>query len=182
MREYGDNPDVGGASQGAGPEQTVGRQLFVAIAVGAVVLTSVMFLMVLAVMQAPPSVIGDSSFQPADASPADYARHIAVEESVLQVVTGARGDRELEITGRVRNTGSSAVKAADINCRCITVSGGEALFKLPLIVDTRLDEVGDGWLMPLSSREFNLRIGRFPKNIEPEASRIEVTNVSVQSL
>jgi len=182
MPEVADNPRDISASQDPGPAQAVGRQLFVAIAVGVVVFSTVMLLMVLAVMKAPPSVISDMDFQPTATSLAGYAPHIVVEESLSRVITTARGDRELELVGYVRNTGNSPVRAANIRCCFRTVSGGEAIFELPLVVDTRVNAVGSGWLMPLSGREFRVRIGRFPERIEPEPSYIEVTNVSIQRL
>ena len=143
---------------------------------------TVMLLMVMAVMKAPPSVGSTADFQPADTYLAGYAHHIVVEESISRVITNARGDRELELIGYVRNTGNSPVKAANIRCCFRTASGGEAIFELPLVVDTRVNAVGSGWLMPLSGREFSARIGRFPERIEPEPSSIEVTNVSIQKL
>jgi hypothetical protein len=182
MPEAADNPRDAGASHDAGTAQAVGRQLFAAIAVGVVAFTIVMLLMVLAVAQAPPPVVSDAEFQSTETSLVGYAHHIVVEESISRVITTARGDRELELTGHVKNTGNSAVKAANIRCCFRTASGGEAIFELPLVVDTRVDAVGSGWLMPLSGREFSVRIGRFPERIEPEPSDIEVTNVSIQRL
>ena len=182
MPEVADISPDGGASQDAKAAQAFGRQLFVAIGVGAFVLATVMLLMVLAVINAPPSVVSKANVQSADTSLAGYADYVVVEESLSRVITTASGERELELIGYVKNTGNSPVKAANIQCFFKATSGGKAIFELPLVVDTRVDAVGNGWLMPFSGREFGVRIGRFPEGIEPEPLYIEVTNVRIQEI
>jgi len=169
-------------SPDAGTTQAIGRQSFVAIVVGLIVFTTVMLLIALAVIKASPSVSTYASSQPAGKSVADYAHYIVVEDFLARVMTGAHGYRELELVGKVRNTGDSPVKAATIRCCFRTASGGEAIFELPLVVDTRVATVSNGWLMPLTGRAFSVRIGRFPEGIEEEPLYIEVTRVSTQKL
>jgi hypothetical protein len=183
MQEITDIPDQGEISMNTEPAQLGGKQLFIAIALGAIVLVAVMLVMVLAVKQAPATSFSKAGYQPMDASSAiGYARYITVEGDVSRFETNVIGSREIEIKGYVRNTGSSAVKAADLRCYFMTVSGGESSLELPLIADTRLEEVGNGWLMPMSGREFGVRAGEFPEGLKPELSRLEVINVRVRSL
>jgi hypothetical protein len=158
------------------------RNLFVAVGVGATVLAIVMLLMMFAVLRASSPLIGHSQPQSEEVRPADRAVPVVVEETTAWPATSMHGARELVIRGVVRNSLHSPIKAADMRCYFKTASGGETPFEFPLIVDTRLDEVGAGRLLPFSAREFGVRIGEFPNRSRPTVSRIEVVNVCVQSL
>jgi len=52
---------------------------------------------------------------------------------------------------------------------------------LPLVVNTRIDDVGDGPLKPFSVRNFRVRIGEFPDELAPEILQVEVVNVQLRS-
>ena len=182
MQEDADNPERDGGTEDAEKAQSFVKPPFIAVAVGAAVLVVVMFLMMLAVTQAPPSFVDNSRSQPIAAPSADYAGHVVVEEPVSKLLANTDGIRELEIGGFVRNVGNSPVRAADIRCYFRKGSGGELVLELPLIVDTRLTEVGVGGLMPMSRRRFGVRVGRFPENVSSEVARIEVINVSLRNL
>lgn len=181
MEEIDSAAEPGGTPahpKGATPD---GKQSLVAIAVGAGVFAAVMFLILLAVRQAPPPVDANSHPQSGDISPADYAQYIVVENCVANLRTNALGARELEIKGYVKNSGARTVRSAALRSHFRTVSGGETSLEFPLVIHTRLDDMGGGPLMPMSGREFGVRAGKFPEGLEPEISRLEVINVRLQS-
>ena len=174
------------SSEGTAPMEAVspfGRQSFVGIIVAAAVLMAVMVLMLLAVRQSRPAVIANSdarSYERSDGvSPQHYARHIVIERFVADICTSMAGTRGLEIKGHIRNTGKLAVDYADLKCYFRTKAGSETSIELPLIIDSKLDAISDGPLMPLSRRAFGLRIGEFPDDLEPEILRMEPVNVRV---
>lgn len=181
MEEINDDIEEGGAeehSDAAPPETT---KPFVAIVIAAAAFAIVMLLMLLAVGRRPAAVIPNSGMASGDVPPAKYARKLSIESHVHNVRANPAGGRELEIEGYVKNAGNMAVSSADLKCYFRTDSGGEASLEVPLIIDSRLDDLNGGPLMPLSGREFHVRVGEFPDNLEPQMSRLEVVNVSVLS-
>jgi hypothetical protein len=159
-----------------------GKQSFVGILVAAAVLITVMLLMLLAVRHSRPTVSANSDARPYESesvSPRLYGRHMVIDHFAAELRTSVAGTRGLAIRGYVRNTGKLAVGSADLKCVFRTKTGTETSIELPLIIDSKLDEVSDGPLMPLSGREFGLRIGEFPLDLEPEIVRMEPVNVRV---
>ena len=156
-----------------------GRQI-TAIAAGAIVFAIVMLLMLLAALQAPPAVV-DSGSRSHDISQEGYARNLLVEDCIPQVRDTAAGLRELQINGYVRNVGKLPVAEADLRCYFAARSGGEISLDFPLVIDTRLDDVGEGPLAPMSGRRFAVRVGEFPDTLAPEILRVEVANVRLRN-
>lgn len=178
MQEIDDEIGEGGASEpseAAPPERT---KPFVAIVIAAAALATVMFLMLLAVGRRPAA---NSDRESGDAAPAEYAREVSIESYVQNVRSNVAGGHELEIEGYVRNGGKMVVNSADLKCYFRTHSGGEVSLEIPLVIDSRLDDLGGEPLMPLSGREFHVRVGEFPDDLEPEILRLEVVNASVLS-
>ncbi|GAB4352171.1 MAG: hypothetical protein Kow0099_36380 [Candidatus Abyssubacteria bacterium] len=111
-------------------------------------------------------------------SPDDDAASVRVGRFFAAHRTLAGGCRELRIDGLVRNTGDRAVASADLRCYFKTDSGEQRYMEVPLIVESRLDEVSDGGpLGPRSARPFGVRFGRFPDDLDPSPLKLEVVNV-----
>ncbi|MBI5115999.1 hypothetical protein HZA56_05955 [Candidatus Poribacteria bacterium] len=156
------------------------KQPFLVIIVAAVAFIIVMSLMLLAVRRSPSEVAGNlvaQSEEPPEEEEQANVANVVAEDLLPSLRTTATGIRELEIRGYVNNRGKLAVRSADLRCYFRTRSGGEASFDFPLIVDSRLEEVGGGPLMPLTRKEFGVRMGEFPDTVEPEIIRTETTNV-----
>jgi len=157
-----------------------GKQTFVAVLVASAVLIVVMLLMLLAVRHSRPRVVADSNarpYEPDGVSLQRDGRHMVIDHFAAELRTSVAGTRGLAIRGYVRNTGKLPVGSADLKCFFRAKTGAETSIELPLIIDSRLDEVSDGPLMPFSGREFGLRIGEFPLDLEPEIVRTEPVNV-----
>ncbi len=135
----------------------------------------VMCVMLIAARQSP-SEVGGVSVPPSADSDRETQPSIVVDDVLPSLRTLVTGVRELEIRGYVRNDGKQAVKSADLRCHFQTYSGAEKIYELPLVVDSHLDEVGDGPLMSMERREFGVRIGEFPDTVDPEITKIEVIN------
>ncbi len=179
--------EIHGASEeaGASPEETtepsVGRQMMVAIAAGAATLTIVMLLMLSAARRGSlPDAIEPVSTSK-DIAPKAYERYLVVDRYAVRDGSGAAGAHEVIIEGSVANTGALAVVAADLRCFFPTHSGGQTSMDLPLVVDTRLEDVGAGALAPYSTRDFSVRVGEFPDALLAEMLRVEVVNVRLGS-
>ena len=183
MQEINEGAERG---EGSAPKEAgslTGRQSFIGIMVAAVVLVTVMVLMLLAVRQSRPAVLARSDSRsyerPESISPLQYGRNIVIERFATDLRTSVAGTRGLEVRGYVKNTGKLTVGSADLKCYFRTKSGKETSIELPLVIESALDEVGDGPLMPLSGREFGLRIAEFPLDLEPEIVRMEPVNMRV---
>jgi hypothetical protein len=175
--------EIHGASEeaGASPEETtepsVGRQMMLAIAAGAAALTIVMLLMLSAARRGSlPDAIEPVSTSK-DIAPKAYERYVVVDRCAMRDGSGAAGAHEVIIEGSVANTGALTVAAADLRCFFPTHSGGQTSMDLPLVVDTKLEDVGAGALGPYSTRDFSVRVGEFPGALLPEILRVEVVNV-----
>jgi len=183
MREPNEGAETDESAPHMEAPSPAAKQPFVGILVAAAVLITVMVLMLLAVRQSASVGGRDSRTQPLGrsegVSPGHYARHIVVERFVIDLRTSVAGTRGLEIRGYVRNTGRLPVSSADLKCFFRTKTGSETAIELPLVIDSALEEVSEGPLMPLSRREFGLRIGEFPYDLEPEIMRMEPVNVRV---
>ena len=159
------------------------RYSFVGAVVAAAVLVIVMILMLLAVWQSRPATVGKSnalSYNRSErGSSQHYQSHIVIERFESDLRTNVAGTRGLQIKGYVKNTGELAVHSADLKCYFRTKAGAETSIELPLVIDSALDEVSDGPLMPSSGREFGLRIGEFPYDLEPEILQMEPVNIHV---
>lgn len=181
MQESQDEAARGAASKDAGAAIEPGKRALVAAAVGAVALTAVMLLMLLAARRSPPPVVVEASgSDDGNVSPHSYARYIEVDHFGVRAQTNALGSRELLVRGHVRNGGPRAVVAADLRCHFPAHSGGRVHFDFPLVVDSRLDDLGEGPLPPMSGRDFAVRMGEFPDELAPEIPRIEVVNIRLQ--
>jgi hypothetical protein len=179
MQEIDDETEEGGAeehSDAAPPERT---KPFIAVVIAVAAFATAMLLMLLAVGRRPAAVTPNSGTGSGNVAPAEHAREVSIESYVQNVRANAAGARELEIKGYVKNAGKMAVNSADLKCYFRTHSGGEASLEIPLVIDSRLDDLDGGPLMPLSGREFHVRAGEFPDGLEPEMLRLEVVNVSV---
>lgn len=173
--------DEAGASTEDKADLPAARQVMVAAAAGAAVLTIVMLLMLLAVRQGSPTNAIKPVSHPKNIAPEAYKRYILVNNYAAREGPGAPGAREILIEGYVENAGALTVASADLRCFFPIHSGGQRAIDLPLVVDTRLDEVGDGPLAPYSTRDFSVRIGEFPDGLAPEILRVEVVKVRLSS-
>ncbi len=182
MQEIADDSKQMDSSPDSERTGVAGRQVVAGISVGAGAFVLVMLLMVLALVRVPPStVVRDPGRRSVGLSYRDFSRQIIIENPVSRLDTNVLGDKELQIRGYVRNTAGSAVTSADIKCFFATTSGGEVSFEFPLVIDSRLDEVSSGALLPKSRREFGRRIAGVREGIEPRMSRIEVIHVRMDS-
>ncbi len=181
MQVIDDETEESGAEEHSDAAPVETTRPFMAVVIAAVAFATVMFLMLLAVGRRPAAVTSNSGTESGNVAPADYAQEISIESHVENVRANVAGGRELEIKGYVKNEGKMAVSSADLKCYFRTHSGGEASLEIPLVVDSRLDDLDGGPLMPLSGREFHVRAGEFPDSFEPEVLRLEVVNVDVLS-
>ncbi|UCD57789.1 MAG: hypothetical protein JSV16_01380 [Candidatus Hydrogenedentota bacterium] len=177
MEETDDKAEVAGDPLDSEAALAARKRPFVAIAVASAMLAVVTLLMLLASRQAPPPGGGRFDAKAEVVSEEDYARYILIDSALSNLRTNTMGVRELAIRGYVRNVGKMPVRMADLKCFFKTDSGDETSFELPLVIETTLDDVADGPLMPLSGREFGLRLVEFPDELEPELFRLEVVNV-----
>ncbi len=139
--------------------------------------------MLLAVRQAPPAVVEAVATETGNASPEVYAvRNIMIEGLERDLRTGATGTRELEIKGHIKNTGNKTVGSAALRCYFKTYSDAETFLDVPLIMATRLEDMDCGPLRPLSGRQFDVRFGIFPDNLQSEIERYELVNVTFLAL
>lgn len=183
MQESAGSPEQKILSPDAEPTQSAGNQVVLGISIGALAFVCVMVLMVLAVMRVPSSsVVSDSGHRAGDVPNPEYAPQIVVENAVSRVGINTLGDRELQICGYVRNAGRSTVTSADVKCYFGTVSQGEILLEFPLVVGSRLDEVGSGKLPPKSGREFGVRFVGLREGLGLRLSRLEVVDVNLETL
>jgi hypothetical protein len=170
ITERSEDAPAGGEPRGSRP--------LIAIVVGSAVLAIVMLLVLLAVSQAPSrDARVFQSRNDKGATSADGSGFVVVEDCVYGVRDAIPGIREFHLQGYVRNTGKHGVKSADLKCSFENGAGEEADFVLPIVVDTHMEGVDGGPLMPMSGRAFGVRIGEFPKELMPEVVRAEVINV-----
>ncbi len=149
--------------------------------VGSAAFVVVMLLMLMAVLRAPPGDFAERRSSDANIPPEVYRQHILVDEYDAEAKTNALGMRELVIRGHVKNTGAMIVERADLRCHFPARRGGETSMDFPLVVDTRLDEVGAGPLGPFSARGFRVRLGEFPEELAPKILRTEIVNVRLNT-
>ena len=181
MQEIRDENGEADASAEAATDLPPGRQALLAIAVGSAVFAIVILLMLAAVLRSPAADIVEPEPRTEDLSPEAYGRYLTVDDCVAQARINAIGASELMISGHVKNTGAMTVERADLRCHFPTHFGGETSMDLPLVVNTRIDDVGDGPLKPFSVRDFRVRIGEFPDELAPEILQVEVVNVQLRS-
>lgn len=155
------------------------RRLVVGTAVATVAFVFVMILMFLAVRRTPSimleSIEGES---PDSLAEPNAGRTIRVENLDEDLRTGPRGTRELEIKGNIKNTEDKAVGNADLRCYFKSDSDTGTFLDIPLIVAARLDDLDYGPHRPFSDRDFDVRYGDFPDNLEPDIVRFELVNVT----
>ncbi len=170
----------GTASDQAAPALEPGKRALVAAAVGAVALTVVMTVMLVAAWRASTPQTGEADPGGRRDSPAAYAGRIKVDRYSAKTEIGALGSNELRIDGHVTNAGAQTVAAADIRCYFTANSGDRTYFDFPLVIDTGLDDLGDGPLGPMSGRSFAVRMGKFPGGSMPNISQVEVINIRLK--
>lgn len=137
----------------------------------------VMLLMLLAVRRASPAGRASSPSQ-SEYSRGGQAPGVVVERVVHSVRTIA-GHRELAVEGYVENRGRKPVTSAELRCHFRTHAGKETFLEVPLIVESRLDELEGEPLMAHSSRKFRVRVGDFPDVLQPSVVSVEVVNIGV---
>jgi hypothetical protein len=166
----------------AGPPLEPGRRALFAAAVGAVALTAVMTTMLVAAWRASEPPGGEADPGGRRDSPAAYAKRIKIDidQRSVKAEIDALGSKELRIDGYVTNTGAQTVAAADLRCYFKANSGGQTYFDFPLVIDTGLDDLGDGPLGPMSGRAFAVRMGEFQGGAEPSISHVEVINIRLK--
>jgi hypothetical protein len=170
----------GTALDKAVPTLEPGKRALIAATVGAVALTAVMTVMLVAAWRAstPPSAEADPGGR--RDSPAAYARRVKIDRYSAKTEIDGLGSKELRIDGYVTNTGAQTVAAADIRCYFTADSGIQTFLDFPLVIDTDLDDLGDGPLGPMSGRGFAARMGEFQGGSEPRISRVEVINIRLK--
>jgi hypothetical protein len=150
-------------------------RFFIGLGVAAMAFAVILFLMAHAVWLAgstPEVTLGAT----AKKMPNNDPGNVRIERLSQQYWTNAAGIPELEIKGIIRNSGTMGVRSADLDCRFRTSAGEDTSLQIPLIIPVNLDDENGGPLKPLSSREFAVRIGNFPDNLEPAVLETEVTH------
>ena len=140
-----------------------------------------MVLILLAAWQAPRSVVdsADPNGNGRASAQAD-SRNLTIDHCVARAKIGPLGSREIIVTGYMKNTGSLIVAAADLRCYFAADSGDQTHFEFPLVVDSALDNMGDGPLPPMAGRNFSVRIGEFPDGFASDITRVEVVNIRLE--
>lgn len=157
-----------------------GRQAVTAVAVGAIALATIMLLILFAQWRTSAQLVENGKERGRHVSARSYVRYIKVDSPTVTAEPGMLASRELVIKGTARNTGFRTVAAADLRCYFRAYSGGRRYFDFPLVCDTRLDDVGDGPLRPMTDRDFAVRMGAFPDNLSPELMKFEVVNIRLK--
>ena len=153
-----------------------------AVMIGAAALSVAMLLILLAAWQAPsPVLTGTDPNGKKNTSEQADTRSLTIDYYAARAKTGALGSRELIVEGYMTNAGSLAVEAADLRCHFATNSGDQAHFDFPLVVDSHLDNLGDGPLSPMTGRNFAVRMGEFPDGIASDIMRVEVINIRLKN-
>lgn len=178
MRDFQGAETSGDNKAGTVPEP--GKQALIAVMIGAAALSVAMLLILLAALQAPSSVVTRTDPNGNTSAQAD-ARSLEIDDYAARAKTGALGSRELIVEGYVTNAGSLTVEAADLRCHFTTNSGDQVHFDFPLIVDSHLDDLGDGPLTPMMGRNFTVRMGEFPDGIASDITRVEVINIRLKN-
>lgn len=180
MRQFESLSAGSASSEDAETTTHAGSRAIAAAVIGASVLAAVMLLVLLAAIRTPPPAVARPVADTGNISPRAYARFVSAERYMARTTTGVLGSRELLVTGYVRNTGARAVVAADIRCFFARQdAGGEAYLDFPLVVDTRLADLGSGPLPPKSGRDFAVRMDGFPDELSPQIVRIELINLRI---
>jgi hypothetical protein len=166
-----------GGSEKPGP----GNQAFVAAVTGAAALSVVMALILLTTRQAPRAVIGRTAPNGnGRASSQVDTRNLEIDHYTARAKIGPLGSRELIVEGYMTNAGSLAIVAADLRCYFRADSENQTHFDFPLVVDSSLDNLSDGPLLPQAGRSFSVRSGEFPDGFASGIARIEVVNVRLE--
>lgn len=167
-----------GEGRGDGHAPPPGSQAFMAAIIGAIALSVVMVVILLSALQASrTAVVSAGPKINKRASLQADARNLKIDYYTARTKTGPLGSRELIVAGRMKNTGSLAVEAADLRCYFTADSGNQIHFDFPLVVDSSLDDLGEGPLPPRAGRNFSARLGKFPDGFASDITRIEVINV-----
>jgi hypothetical protein len=173
----------GAVSDKAAPPVEPGKRTLIAVAVGAIALATVMTLMLVTAWLAPAQQ-GETAYAGGRReSPAAYADRIRVEKYSAKVQKNSLGSNALSINGYVTNSGARTVAAADLRCYFVAdddARSAQAYYDFPLVIETSLDDLGDGPLRPMSGRKFAVRMGDFPGGSFPSISRVEVINVRLK--
>ena len=168
------------SSEEAAPTIEPGKRTLIAVAVGAIALIAVMAVMLVTAWMAPaPSSVEVDSGGRRE-SPAAYAERVKVENYSATTEEGALGSNTLRIDGYVINAGAQTVAAADLRCHFTTDEDARSYFDFPLIIDTSLDDLGDGPLGPMSGRSFAVRMEDFRGGSWPTISHVEVINIRLK--
>ena len=178
MRDF-QGAEAGGNNK-AGTVPEPGKQALMAVMIGAAALSVAMLLILLAAWQAPSSVVTGADPNGNTSAQAD-ARSLKIDHYAARAKTGVLGSRVLVVEGYMTNAGSLTVEAADLRCHFTTNSGDQAHFDFPLVVDSQLDNLGDGPLTPMMGRNFSVRMGEFPDGITSEITRVEVINIRLKN-
>ena len=173
------------ASGEKSPEEAIpavepGKRTLIAMAAGAIALIVVMAVMLMTARQAPAPPGGRADSGGRRESPEVYARRIKIENISASTETGALGLNTLKINGYVINSGAQTVAAADLRCHFTTNEDARSYFDFPLVIDTSLDDLGDGPLGPMSGRSFAVMMGDFPGGAFPTISHVEVINIRLK--
>ncbi len=151
------------------------NQPFIAILIAALALTIVTSLMLFAVRRT--SVTAKVAAEGEKLAPETYGRYLAIERYVASLRTNVIGARELQIRGFVRNAGRMTVRSADLWCVFQTKNGMKISFDIPLVVESRMQDIGNEPLVPFSGRPFDVRIPNLPENVVPEILGTDIVNI-----
>lgn len=152
------------------------NQPFIAILIAALALAIVTSLMLFAVRRT--SVTAKvAATEGEKLAPETYGRYLAIERYVASLRTNVIGARELQIRGFVRNAGRMTVRSADLRCVFQTKNGMKISFDIPLVVESRMQDIGNEPLMPFSGRPFDVRIPNLPENVVPEILETDIVKI-----